>query len=64
MIAQYGSHTSETIDYMEEYMTRFHEMKEIFLEFRVSELVQDTADELRRELQQARNQLNQSVAQS
>jgi len=36
MMAQYRSHTPETIAYMEEYLDRFHRMKDIFWEFRVS----------------------------
>jgi len=33
MMAEYRSHTPETIAYMEEYLDRFHRMKEIFMEF-------------------------------
>ena len=33
MMAQYRSHTPETISYMEEYVTQFHKTKDIFLEF-------------------------------
>jgi len=33
MMAQYRSHTSETIAYMEDYLDRFHQMKDIFLEY-------------------------------
>jgi len=36
MMAQYRSHTAETITYMEEYLDTFHKMKDIFLEFRVT----------------------------
>jgi len=50
MMAQYRSHTSKTIDYMEEYLMRFHETKNIFLEFGVRKRTQAKADELCREL--------------
>jgi len=33
MMAQYRSHTAETITYMEDYLDTFHKMKDIFLEF-------------------------------
>ena len=36
MMAQYRSHTSETIGYMEDYLDQFPRMKDIFLEFPVS----------------------------
>jgi len=64
MMAQYWSHISETIDYMEEYVTWFYKTNNIFLEFRVSKRTEAKADKLPRELHQDRNQLNQSVAQS
>jgi len=65
MMAQYQSHTSATIDYIEQYMMRFHEtLQDIFLEFLVSKQRQAKADELGKELLLDRNQLNQSVAQS
>jgi len=50
MMAQYRSHTPQTISYMEEYMTQFHETKDIFLEFHISKRTQEKADELRQEL--------------
>jgi len=49
---------------MEEYPTRYHEMNDIFLGFRLSKRTQAKADELRKELCRGQNQLNQSVAQS
>ena len=64
MMAQYRSHTAETIQYMEDHPERFHEMKDIFLEFKVSKRMQAKADELRRELRPQRTLLNQSVAKS
>jgi len=33
MMAQYRSHTAETITYIEDYLDTFHKMKDIFLEF-------------------------------
>jgi len=33
MMGQYRIHTPETIAYMEEYLDRFHRMKDIFFEF-------------------------------
>jgi len=36
MMVQYRSHTPETIAYLKEYLDRFHRMKDIFQEFRVS----------------------------
>jgi len=36
MMAQYRSHTAETITYMEDYLDMFQKMKDIFLEFRVT----------------------------
>jgi len=33
MMAQYRTHTAETITYMEDNLDTFHKMKDIFLEF-------------------------------
>jgi len=33
IMAQYRSHTPDTIAYMEDYLDQFHSMKDIFLEF-------------------------------
>jgi len=54
MMAQYRSHTPESISYMEEYAPQFHETKDIFLEFRISKRTQEKADELRKELRRQR----------
>ena len=35
IMAQYRSHTDDTIQYMENYGNRFHETKDIFLEFSI-----------------------------
>ena len=40
MMAQYHSHTNETMAYMKDYLGRFHQMKDIFLEFQVSKRIQ------------------------
>jgi len=61
MMAQYQSHTPETISYMEEYVTQFHETKDIFLEFRISKRTQEKADELRKELRSQRAQMRGRV---
>jgi hypothetical protein len=61
MMAQYRSHTSETIDYMEQYAAQFHETKDIFLEFRISKRTQTKAEELRKDLRRQQTQVNQSV---
>ncbi|RPB06759.1 hypothetical protein P167DRAFT_477501, partial [Morchella conica CCBAS932] len=36
LMAQYGSHTTSTLNYMESYLEYFHKHKDIFLEFRAS----------------------------
>jgi len=46
---------------MEEYVTQFHETKEIFLEFRISKRTQEKADELRKELGRQRAQMRERV---
>ena len=48
MMAQYCSHIDETMVYMEDYLGRFHQMKDIFLEFRVSKRTQAEIDEERK----------------
>jgi len=64
MMAQYRSHTHETIAYMEEYLDRFHRMKDIFLEFRVSKRTRAKVDKQRKELRHQRAQSNMRVAPS
>jgi len=64
MMAQYRSHTPETISYMEEYATPFHETKDIFLDFRISKQTQEKADELRKELRRQRGQMREQVSTS
>ena len=62
MMAQYRSHTSDTITYMEDYLDQFHLIKDIFLEFRVSKRTQTKIDEQRKEIRRQRAQVEQSVA--
>jgi len=64
MMAQYRSHTPETLAYMEQYLNQFHKTKEIFLEFRVSKRTRAKVDEQRRELRHQRAQVNQPVSTS
>jgi len=61
MMAQYRSHTPETISYREEYATQFHERKDIFLEFRISKWTQEKADELRKKVRRQRVQIRERV---
>src|SRR5205807_10297823 len=64
MMAQYRSHTPETLAYMEQYLNHFHKTKDIFLEYRVSKRTRAKIDEQRRELRHQRAQMNQPVATS
>ena len=50
MMAQYCGHTDETMACMEDYLGRFHQMKDILLEFRVFKCTQAKIDEERKEL--------------
>jgi len=61
MMTQYRSHTPETISYMEEYMTQFHERQDIIFEFRICKRTQVKADELRKELHHQRAQMREPV---
>ena len=64
MMAQYRSHTDETIQYMEDYGNCFQGTKDIFLEFRISKQTKARADELRKELRRQHPLVNQLVARS
>ena len=44
LMAQYRSHTAETLTYLDDYLKRFHENKEVFLEFRQSKTSKRKAD--------------------
>jgi len=48
MMAQYRSHTEETITYMENYLDRCHKMKYIFLEFGVTKYILAKINQQRR----------------
>jgi len=61
MMAQCRSHTPETISYMEEYATQFHETKDIFREFRISKRTPENAAELRKDLHRQRTQMRERV---
>ena len=62
MIAQYRSHTHETIDYMQRYLDRFHATKDVFREFRVSKWTLAKVDDQRRELRQQRADVSRTLA--
>jgi hypothetical protein len=64
MMAQYRSHTAETITYMEDYLDTFHKMKDIFLEFRVTKRIRAKIDEQRRELRHDRPKTRERIAPS
>jgi len=44
LMAQYRSHTPDTLSYMESYLQTFHQTKGIFLEFRTSKATHTQAD--------------------
>ena len=62
MMAQYRSHTSDTIACMEDYLDRFHKMKGIFLEFRVTKRTLAKDDEQRRKIRHQSKLMSQPVA--
>jgi len=64
MMAQYRSHTAETITFMEDYLDRFHKMKDIFLEFRVTKHIHAKINEQRGELRQDRPKTRERIAPS
>jgi len=64
MMAQYRSHTPDTIAYMEEYLDQFHRMKDIFLEFRVTKRTQAKVDKQRKEIRRQRTLMPERVATS
>jgi len=61
MMAQYRSHTSDTIAYMEHYLYHFHRMKGIFLECRVTKHTLGKVDEQRRQIRHQRTQMSRPV---
>lgn len=64
MMAQYRSHTSDTIAYMEDYLDQFHKLKDIFLEFRVTKRTQAKVDKQRKEIRRQRVLVSERVAPS
>jgi len=64
MMAQYRSHTPDTIVYMEDYLDQFHRMKDIILEFRVTKRTQAKVDKQRKEIRGQRAVIRERVAQS
>jgi len=50
LMAQYRSHTPDTLSYMESYLQTFHRTKDIFLEFSTSKATRTRADRQDREL--------------
>ena len=67
-MAQYRSHTPDTLSYMESYLQTFHRTKEIFLEFSTWKATGTRADRQDRELrelmvnQRAKEVHNRTVA--
>src|ERR1700761_5060170 len=62
MMAQYRSHTSDTIAYMEDHLDQFNKMKGIFFEFRVTKHTLAKVDEQWREIRHQRTQMSQAMA--
>jgi len=52
LMAQYRSHTPDTVSYMESYLQTFHRTKDIFLEFRTSKATRTRANRQDRELRE------------
>jgi len=63
MMAQYRSHTPDTIAYMEDYLYQFHRMKDISLEFRVTQRTQAKVDKQRKEIRPPRALIRERVHQ-
>jgi len=64
MMAQYRSHTPDTIAYMEKYLDQFHRMKDILLVFRVTKRTQAKVDKQRKEIRRQRALMHERVATS
>jgi len=62
MMAQYRSHTLDNIAYMEDYSDKFHRMKDIFLEFRVTKHTQAKVDKQRKEIRRQRSLMREGAA--
>jgi len=61
MMTQYHSHTRETIAYMEEHLDRFHRMKDILLQFRVSQPTRAKVEMQGKEIRHHRAKRNKRV---
>jgi len=64
MMAQYRSHTPDTIAYREDYLDQSHRMKEIFLEFRLTKRTQAKVDKQGKEIRRQRALIRERVASS
>jgi len=64
MMAQYRSHTPDTIAYMEDYLDQFHKMKDIILEFQVTKHTQAKVDKQGKEIRRQRALIRERVAPS
>jgi len=64
MMAQYRSHTSDILAYIEDYLDQFQKLKAIFLEFRVTKRTQDKVDKQRKEIRPQRALVIERVAPS
>ena len=62
MMAQYRSHTSDIIAYMEDYLDQFSKMKGIFLKFLVTKRTLAKVDEQWPEIRHERTQMSQARA--
>jgi Plavaka transposase len=62
LMAQYRSHTSETLSFMEQYLMDFHKYKDVFLQYRSSKKSKEIAKQMDKELQDTQKTLIDSVA--
>ena len=54
LIVRYASHTESTINYMHNYLRRFHETKRVFLHFRARKATRAKAEVMEQELKKQR----------
>ena len=50
LLSRYQSYSESTVQYMQDYLQRFHDMKDVFLRFRASTASKGNADIISREL--------------
>jgi len=62
MMAQYRSHTPDTIAYREDFPDQFHRMKHIFLEFRVTKRTEAKVDKEGKEIPRQKGLIRERVA--